>query len=61
MYILKFFEDINSQINCCKRDKNAVKNIINKISNFNEFDINMKAFLHDKIYGKETSDEIVDY
>ena len=32
-----------------------------KISTFEEFDINMKLFLHDEIYGPEISDEIIDY
>ena len=62
MYILKFFEKMNSQIEFgCNGDRNAIKNIMNKISTFGEFNTNMNLFLHDEIYGLEISDEIVDY
>jgi hypothetical protein len=62
LYILHFFENINSQIEFgCNGDKNAIKNIISKVSSFEEFNINMNLFLNDEIYGKEISDEIIDY
>ena len=60
-YILKFFEKMNSQIEDCNNDRNSIKNIINKILTFEEFNTNMNLFLHDKIYRKEVSDEIIDY
>jgi uncharacterized protein YkuJ len=61
-YILKFFEEINYQIKSCNGNKNdIINNVMPKISTFEEFDINMKLFLHDEIYGPEISDEIIDY
>lgn len=61
-YILDFFENINCQIEFgCNGDRNAIKNIMNKISTFGEFNTNINLFLHDEIYEKEVSDEIIDY
>jgi hypothetical protein len=62
LYILHFFENINNQIKFgCNGNKNAIRNVIHKISTFEEFNSNMNLFLHDEIYGKNISDEIVDY
>jgi hypothetical protein len=50
-YILNFFKNINKQIEFgCNKDKNAIKNVMNKILTFEEFNINMNLFLHDEIY-----------
>jgi len=62
-YILKFFENINSQIKFgCNGDKYAIKNIMNNFfGSFENFNSSMNTFLYDEIYGKEISSEIVDY
>jgi len=62
LYIPRFFENINNQIKFgCNGNNDAIRNVINKISTFEEFNSNMNLFLHDEIYGKNVSDEIVDY
>lgn len=57
-YILKFFEEINYQIKSCNGNRNdIINNVMKKISTFEEFDINMKLFLHDEIYGNQLCNE----
>lgn len=63
LYILNFFEDINNQIKYgCKNNKLMIKQVMDKISTFEEFNKNIILFLKNKIGNdQDISDEIIEY